>query len=90
MDVKFKMGTGDLPTKEAGSLIIKTDTGELFVDTQDNQRVSLGSIKMMPLDDETEILIKNVTGIPVKIADPNGPEDGIEYYMLAIEKETNN
>lgn len=88
MDVKFKMGTAtteeQLPEQEAGSLIVNKATQELLIDTDDGNRISLGSIKLIKTIDGTSTTemsdnVKEVVGISLIIDDK-------EYYILAIEK----
>lgn len=79
MDVKFKMGKGELPAQEAGSFIVNKATQELLIDTDDGNRISLGSISLTPIDSEGTFLLRNVIGIPVNISNEDAP-----YYLLAI------
>lgn len=79
VDVKFKMGKGELPAQEAGSFIVNKTTQELLIDTDDGKRISLGSISLTPIDSEGAFLLRNVIGIPVNISSEDTP-----YYLLAI------
>ena len=82
VDVKFKMGKGELPSQEAGSFIVKTDTHELLIDTNEGERISLGSISLTPIEGGNALILRNVVGIPVNISTEDTP-----YYLLSIKKE---
>lgn len=50
-EVKFKRGlSSTMPTDlEAGSLLVQTDTGDVFLDNTDSDRIQLGDSRKLPL-----------------------------------------
>lgn len=73
MEVKFKMGSGDLPAQEQGSIIIDTLNEDLWIDTNDNKRIQINGIA---LDGK---MIKKVVGVDITIDDE-------AYILLAVKK----
>ena len=83
MDVKFKMGTGNLPEQDPGSFIVRTDTQEVYIDTNDGKRIPISGIIL--IDNEgNKSTVQNVIGIPMSITE-NGKTEN--YTLLAIKEE---
>lgn len=52
--VKFKRGqSGTMPALEAGSLLVQTDTGDIFLDNTDSDRIQLGDSRKLALSGGT-------------------------------------
>ena len=53
-EVKFKRGqSGTMPDLEAGSLLVQTDTGNIFLDNTGSDRIQLGDSRKLSLSGGT-------------------------------------